>query len=57
LIDSNKLRNRTRINLREPKEVEHWTKELGVDKWDLARLVRKVGTTVAAVRKELGKSE
>jgi hypothetical protein len=36
-------------------EVEYWTKELGVSKAELQRLVDKVGNSAAAVRKELGK--
>ena len=50
-----KPRDSAHVSLNEPSEVEYWTKELGVSKWDLAGLVRKVGTSVAAIRRELGK--
>jgi hypothetical protein len=34
-------------------EVKYWTRELGVDKAQLQKLVEKVGNSAAAVRKEL----
>ena len=43
-----------KINLHEPWEVDHWTKELGVSKDELKRAVNKVGNSTAAVRRELG---
>jgi hypothetical protein len=46
--------DRSKINFHEVWEVEYWTKELGVSKDELARLVKKVGNSAAAVRKELG---
>jgi 3-oxoacyl-[acyl-carrier-protein] synthase III len=41
------------INMHEPYEVKYWTKEFGVDKQQLQKLVDKVGNSAAAVRKEL----
>jgi hypothetical protein len=46
--------DRSKINMHEVWEVEYWTKELGVSKAELQRLVDKVGNSAAAVRKELG---
>jgi hypothetical protein len=45
--------DRSKINMHEPQEVKYWTKELGVDKDQLQKLVDKVGNSAAAVRKEL----
>jgi hypothetical protein len=45
--------DRSKINMHEPYEVKYWTKELGVDKQQLQKLVDKVGNSAAAVRKEL----
>jgi 3-oxoacyl-[acyl-carrier-protein] synthase III len=45
--------DRSKINMHEPYEVKYWTKELGVDKEQLQKLVAKVGNSAAAVRKEL----
>jgi len=36
-------------------EIRYWTKHLGVSREDLQRAAEKVGTSTAAVRKELGK--
>jgi hypothetical protein len=47
--------DRSRIAVQEPHEVQYWTKELGVTKEELQRVVDKVGNSAAAVRKELGK--
>jgi hypothetical protein len=52
-----KPRDRTHINLHEPLDVAYWTKEFDKSKWDLAALVRKVGTSVEAIRIELGKPD
>jgi hypothetical protein len=43
-----------KINMNEPWEMDHWTKELGVSKGELQRLIEKVGNSSAAVRRELG---
>ena len=45
--------DRSKINMHEPHEVKYWTKELGVDKDQLQKLVDKVGNSAAAARKEL----
>jgi uncharacterized protein DUF3606 len=45
--------DRSKINMHEDYEVKYWTKELGVDKEQLQKLVDKVGHSAAAVRKEL----
>jgi hypothetical protein len=45
--------DRSKINMHEPAEVQHWTKHLKVSKEDLQRAVEKVGNGAAAVRKEL----
>jgi len=47
--------DRGQINLHEAWEVDYWTKELGVSKGELAKLIKKVGNSAAAVRKELGR--
>ena len=47
-------RDRSKINMHEDFEVKYWTKELGVSKEELQRAVDKVGSSAAAVRKELG---
>ena len=45
--------DRSKINMHEDYEVKYWTKEFGVDKDQLQKLVDKVGNSAAAVRKEL----
>jgi hypothetical protein len=45
--------DRTKVNTNEPWEVDYWTNELGVSKDELQRVVKKVGDSAAAVRKEL----
>ena len=45
--------DRSKINMHEEHEVRYWTKELGVNKEQLQKLVDKVGNSAAAVRKEL----
>jgi hypothetical protein len=47
--------DRNRINLREPWEVDHWTWLLGVSKDELQKVIKKVGNSAEAVRKELGR--
>lgn len=46
--------DRSRISLHEPWEVDYWTRELGVSKGELERLISKVGNSADAVRRELG---
>jgi hypothetical protein len=41
--------------MHEPYELEYWSKELGVPKGKVIEAINKVGTSVAAVRKYLGK--
>ena len=47
--------DRSRINMSEDYEVEYWAKSLGVSKERLAEIVKKVGDSVQAVRRELAK--
>ncbi len=49
--------DRSKINMHEAWELDHWTRELGVSKSELQRIVDKVGNSAAAVRKELGRSK
>jgi hypothetical protein len=46
--------DRDRINLQEAYEVRYWTNHLGVTEAQLRALVRDVGNSVTAIRKELG---
>lgn len=43
----------TRINVNDPKEVQRWSKELGVDEYDLKGAVQEEGASVEAVKKNL----
>ena len=55
-MDSLKIKgaqDRSKINMHEPHEVQHWTKHLKVSKEQLQKAVDKVGNAAAAVRKEL----
>jgi hypothetical protein len=45
--------DRSKINMHEEYEVKYWTKELGISRDELQRVVDKVGNSAAAVRKEL----
>jgi hypothetical protein len=45
--------NRGHINLKKQHEVLCWTRQLGVSHEELQRLVDKVGSSAAAVRKEI----
>jgi len=47
--------DRSHINMNEDYEVKYWTHHLGVSREELKQAVDKVGTSAAAVRKELGK--
>ncbi|MBV9456778.1 MAG: DUF3606 domain-containing protein [Bradyrhizobium sp.] len=47
-------RDRSKINMHEDYEVKYWTKQLGVSKDELQKVVDKVGNSAPAVRKELG---
>ena len=44
-----------RVNVHEDYEIAYWTKKWGVTKSALEAAVKKVGTSSAAVAKELGK--
>jgi len=48
--------DRSKIAMHEEHEVKYWTKHLGVSRDELRKTVDKVGSSAAAVRKELGKS-
>jgi Protein of unknown function (DUF3606) len=45
--------NRGHINMKNPHEIHCWTQQLGVSQEELQRLVDKVGSSVAAVPKEI----
>jgi hypothetical protein len=45
--------DRSKINMHETHEVTYWTKHLNVSKEELQKAVDKVGTSAAAVRKQL----
>ena len=47
-------RDRDRINMHEPYEVEYWTKRFGVTKEQLAAADKKAGPMVKNIAKELG---
>ena len=42
-----------RINVNDPKDVERWSKELGVDAYDLKGAVQDAGASAEAVKKAL----
>lgn len=44
-----------RIDINDPNELRNWAKSLNVTQADIIRSVKKVGTSAAAVRKELKK--
>jgi hypothetical protein len=45
--------DRNRISLSEPWEVTYWTRELGITKEELERVVKSAGNSVNAVRQHL----
>jgi len=47
--------DRSRISLSEPWEVKYWTRELGITKEELERVVKSAGNSVNAVRQQLNK--
>jgi predicted RNA-binding protein YlqC (UPF0109 family) len=47
--------DRSQINMNEAWEVDFWTHELGVSKDELQKVIKKVGSSAEAVRKELGR--
>lgn len=48
--------DRSLINLNEEWEVRYWTKELGVSREELQRLVQKYGHSAEKVRQHLGRA-
>jgi hypothetical protein len=46
--------DRSKINMHEEHEVRYWTEQLQVSKDELQKAVDKVGSSAAAVRKQLG---
>lgn len=47
--------DRSKINMNEDYEVKYWIRHFGITQDQLQRAVDKVGNSVAAVRKQLGK--
>ena len=47
--------DRARVNVHEDHEVRYWTEKCGVTKQQLADAVKKVGVSIDAVARELGK--
>ena len=45
--------DRSKINMHEAHEVKYWTHALGITRDDLQKAVDKVGSSAAAVRKQL----
>jgi hypothetical protein len=45
--------DRSKINMSESWEVKYWTRELGISRAELQKIVDKVGNSAATVRKEL----
>ena len=45
--------DRSKINMHEEHEVKYWTHALGITRDDLQKAVDKVGSSAAAVRKQL----
>jgi Protein of unknown function (DUF3606) len=48
--------DRGRVNVHEDHEVRYWTKKWGVTKEQLVEAVQRVGVSVRAVARKLGKS-
>ncbi|MHA4741320.1 DUF3606 domain-containing protein [Dyadobacter sp. MSC1_007] len=47
--------DRRTINVNEDYEIAYWTKALGCTKDELKKIVERVGVSLSAVRKHLGK--
>ncbi|MGA7803944.1 DUF3606 domain-containing protein [Bradyrhizobium sp.] len=45
--------DRSKINVREPRQVKCWAHKFKISQDELVRLVERVGSSAAAVRKEL----
>lgn len=54
-LQKNGPQDRTRINVHESWELQHWTETLGVSKEQLEAAVKAVGPSVSAVKAHLGK--
>ena len=48
-----KARDLSHININLPEDVQYWCRELGCNEARLQTTVREVGSTVAAVRREI----
>jgi hypothetical protein len=48
--------DRSRININEAWEIQHWTQKWGVTRDQLIAAVKKVGVSADAVGRELGKA-
>jgi hypothetical protein len=55
-LKSRGAQDRARVNVNEDHEVRYWTQKWGVSKEQLAAAVKKVGVSVDAVARELGKA-
>jgi hypothetical protein len=55
VTNGNVKSDRGHIDTSDPDAMRHWCRHLGVSAVDLQRAIDKVGNSVAAVRKELGK--
>jgi hypothetical protein len=51
------IQDRSKINMHEPDQVQHWTRHLKVSNAELLKAVEKVGNAAAAVRKELARGK
>ena len=45
--------DRSKINVREPRQAKYWAHKFKISRDELVRLVERVGNSAAAVRKEL----
>jgi len=54
-LDERGAQDRARINLNEEWEVAYWTRELGLSKEELERVVKAAGDRVTQVRQHLGR--
>ena len=50
---SNRMPDRSKIDLANEEETKFWARELEISRDQLAKLIDKVGNSAAAVRKEL----
>ena len=53
IMASNRPIDQSRINLKEPDEVQYWADKFGVSKERLSEAVAKVGHSIDAIRREL----